>query len=159
MCLKVGMLEDCKILVTVGTTAFDGLIEFLDTTYKWPNAIFQIGPGRYIPTRHKYSRFINNLESEYEKYDLILCHAGAGTIYNCLERGLKIVVVPNLERKDPHQIEIANYLKRKNYALVAKSFRDFDSVLQKVANYQPEPYSKDVFNAREFILDKILSVL
>jgi beta-1,4-N-acetylglucosaminyltransferase len=153
------MLEDYKILVTVGTTAFDGLIKFLDTSYNWPNALFQIGPGSYIPTRHKYSRFIDNLESEYDQYDLVLCHAGAGTIYHCLERGLKILVVPNLQRQDTHQIEIAKYLIKNNYALVAENFIDFDSVLQKVENYKANPYFREQFNAREFILDQISKAL
>jgi beta-1,4-N-acetylglucosaminyltransferase len=153
------MWEDYKILVTVGTTAFDSLIRYLDTKYYWPNALYQIGPGSYIPKKHKYYRFIDNIENEYDKYDVVLCHAGAGTIYNCLERGIKLIVVPNLERRDKHQIEISDYLRKNNYALVVENFVDLESVLQQVMNYKSNPYIRETFIARDFILDEISKVL
>jgi beta-1,4-N-acetylglucosaminyltransferase len=50
--------------------------------------------------------------------DIAVVHAGAGTVFNLLKKGLKLVVVPNLDRKDKHQIELADYLHENDYAEV-----------------------------------------
>jgi len=145
------MQEDYKVLVTVGTTSFDGLISYLDIqSLNGFLLTMQIGPGHYLPKNHKYFRFDYSLPDHYSEYDVIITHAGAGTVFSCLERGLKLIVVPNLERLDPHQLELSNYLEKKNYALVAKELTQVQKLLEIVHDFQPTTYkSKKFFKVSE----------
>lgn len=140
-----------KGLVMVGTTTFDTLIASLDKSSDRISLTFQIANGNYIPTCHKYERFIPNIKTIYSDFDFIITHAGAGSVYNLLEQRYKFAVVPNLERSDKHQLELANYVEINNYAstFMVDEFNDvelFDlyiAILEKTHNiYKKEPFFK-----------------
>jgi len=149
------MLEGYKVLVTVGTTAFDSMIEYLDVNFDFNNAIFQIGPGTYFPTKHPFIKFQRNLENDYVNFDIIITHAGAGTVYACLERKKKLIVVPNLERVDSHQLELAIFLRKYNYALIVEEFRDFGKSFDEIMDFAPSTYIRDPFVGASIIADLI----
>lgn len=115
-----------KIFVTVGTTKFDSLIRYIDTKSEFNNMNieFQVSNGKYVPVNHKYYKFMDQsaIETKYKEADIIITHVGAGTIYKLLELGKKFIVVPNLERIDKHQRDIADYISREKYAFVAYNF-------------------------------------
>ena len=104
-----------KIFVTVGTTKFDGLIEYIDNNFdsKKYEVFFQIADGKYIPKNFPYVRFVSNIKNFFLKCDIVITHAGAGSIYELLELNKKIIIVPNLERKDKHQLDIALFMEKK----------------------------------------------
>lgn len=145
------MLEGYKVLVTVGTTAFNSLIMYLDEHFWFSDALFQIGPSTYLPKRHTYIRYQTNLEKLYENYDIIISHAGAGTVYSCLEKGKKLIVAPNFERIDSHQSELAGFLQQNNYALVVNELNEFNDTLQKVQRFTPNLYVKEPFFGGEIL--------
>lgn len=107
----------CKVLVTAGTTGFDALIEAVDRLGR-KDVVFQIGPGTYIPQSGQHFRFRHNLQAEAKDYELIVSHAGAGTVYAALESGWNLIVVPNLQRHDKHQRELAAYLEQNHLSRV-----------------------------------------
>ena len=145
-----------KILVTVGTTNFDSLIKYLDNNLdKDTDILFQIAQGKYIPMNFEYIKFTNDINTLYEKADLIITHAGAGTIYKLLNLNKKILMVPNLERVDNHQIEIAEFMHKNNYAISCTTFEQILINIKSISNLKFAQYIKDDFNK----LDEICEII
>lgn len=147
-----------KILVTVGTGSYDSLITCLDDDLNANdfNVLFQIGQGKYIPKKHPYERFIPNLANMYHEFDLIISHCGAGTVFQCLTSRIPIIVIPNTERSDNHQLDLAKYLSLNNFCHVSYTV---DDVVNNIKNNSPEIYSEykcQSFFGADFILSKIL---
>mgnify|MGYP004702322093 CR=1 FL=1 len=118
------------IFVTVGSTHFDSLISFIDTqefiseakTLGYDNIIAQIG---------SYPDKINNLKNtfhysapeqikeNFEKADLVIGHAGAGTILEVLQLGKPLIVVVNDTLMENHQTELARECAQKGVLRMA----------------------------------------
>ncbi|NTS76893.1 glycosyltransferase [Catenovulum sp. SM1970] len=134
------------VLVTVGTYQFDTLIKAVDEiSSKFPDMKFtlQTGNGAYLPKHCQHFSF--KPELDFNQFDLIITHAGAGNIYRLLEISKKIIVVPNLLRVDDHQKEIATFVQSNNLALACNDLTNLESVIRKVQSFQPRPYKKVSF--------------
>ena len=132
-----------SILCTVGTSSFDTLVRHLDESVYCGLVHCQIGRGFYEPMNMRWDRWIQDIRSKYDEYELIITHAGAGTIYELLESGKRFIVVPNLDRPDTHQLEICKYLEEKNLANVAYGVAE---LLEMIKNPMPcESYEKPSF--------------
>jgi beta-1,4-N-acetylglucosaminyltransferase len=135
-----------KIFITVGTTKFDSLIEFLDNNLdKSYDVLFQIANGTYIPKNFKHIIYSDDIDSLYKEYDYIITHAGAGTIYKLLELRKRFITVPNLERIDHHQKDIADFVHRNSYAISCNDFKDIIPALEKLPKQKFNFYEKDTF--------------
>ncbi|KAB0483018.1 hypothetical protein F7Q91_01575 [Vibrio chagasii] len=144
-----------KILVTVGTTVFDSLIEHVDSlagSDKENEYTFQVASSRIKSKNGSYVSFVEDIESYYLNADLIITHAGAGTIYRLLELRKKIIVVPNLERVDKHQSDIAKYMEKHKHLLVSWELDNLLSKINEAKSYVPVYYSKVPF----FKVDEIV---
>lgn len=110
-----------KILVTVGSTHFDELIEIIDSE-EFINFSKSIGFTEIFAQIGKYEKKIKNLKN-YSSYvkpgemkklfnesDLIIGHAGAGTILEVLQIGKPLIVVVNDNLMENHQTELASKL-------------------------------------------------
>jgi len=138
-----------KILVTVGTTAFDALIKQVDDfSLAWTGGkIFsQIGPGSYLPVNHEYCRYRDSILYSVD-FDFVICHCGAGTLYSILERSVPFIAVPNLSRRDKHQLEIAEFIASEGYGLINFNVDSLSSLLvsQPWDRYVARPYKKEPF--------------
>mmetsp|Transcript_32034 Transcript_32034/g.55232 ORF Transcript_32034/g.55232 Transcript_32034/m.55232 type:complete len:186 (+) Transcript_32034:577-1134(+) len=109
-----------SVFVTVGTTEFDALIRAVDTDAV-RNALkergvtdimCQIGRGRFKP-RLPYFDYTSDISPYIRDADLVISHAGAGTIIETLRSHKPLIVVINSALMDNHQIEIAAELSRK----------------------------------------------
>lgn len=134
-----------KVLVTVGTTSFNDLIQYIDQNIKELDIVFQIADGNYIPQNYKYFKFSTNIDSLIDTMDVIITHAGAGSIYGLLEKRKKIIVVPNLSRVDKHQVELATFIEENNYAFVLWDYNLLKGFLKNIMNKQFNVYSKEHF--------------
>ena len=146
-----------KILVTVGTTRFDSLIEFIDRNIVSSeyDIEFQIADGRYTPTAHPYFRYIDSIDDKYKNSDVVITHAGAVTIYKLLELQKKMIIVPNLERSDAHQRDIADYMHTNGYAYAVTDYSEIPAVLNRISSI-----NFLIFNKREFFkASEILSFI
>jgi len=117
-------------LVTVGSTNFDGLISVLDAnaaefadslrSLGIDSVTVQIGgtsefspkalealPGFRVVRTMPRSDFLE----EVERAELIIGHAGAGTILDALSRGKRLLIVPNRTLMDDHQLELCEALE------------------------------------------------
>lgn len=119
------------IFVTVGAQmAFDRLVGWVDA---WAIAndrhdvVAQIGPSTLEPKRLQVLPFLDPPEFRrtMEAADVIVSHAGMGTILTALELGKPILVVPRLgdlaETRNDHQVASAERFAADGLLLVARS--------------------------------------
>jgi len=146
-----------KILITVGTTPFDKLIRYCDEKLNESLMItMQISNNaRYIPKRFAYFRFANNIISYYTSADLVITHAGAGSIFTLLEMKKRIIVIPNLERDDHHQNDLANIVSSKQWGLVCWNYEDLPSLIERSIKFPLVPYERKEFFGGQF-LDELI---
>ena len=144
-----------KILLTVGTTKFDSLVRYVDLNFDLSQfkLTLQIANGEYIPTRFEYFTYTDQIENYYQAADLIITHAGAGTIFRLLELNKKMIVIPNLDRIDSHQIDIAEYMHKKGHARMILDFDDLKEAVSKVVQSKFLPFRKQDFFAANEIID------
>ncbi len=143
-----------NILVTVGTTPYDELIEAVDTGQHASNARLQIANGTYIPLVAQWDRFIDDFQIRCAEADVVVCHAGAGSVFGLLQSGVCPVVVPNLARRDVHQAELARWLERKRFAPIAWQLDDVNLLIAKHTEFAADCRSFDV---ERFFLDDELN--
>jgi len=129
------------IFITVGTGKFDELIQKIDEIAgKKEKIIMQIGNGEYIPKNCEYFRFKPSLEKYYKKSWLIICHGGAGTVYELLEKNKKIIGVANLNRTDVHQKEILKALSKDKYLIWCKDIEKISECIKKSKKFKFKKY-------------------
>lgn len=136
-----------KVLVTVGTTSFDSLFAELDNCQipKYMDIECQIANGIYIPKHFPWFRFSDDFKQKFSEADAIISHAGAGTVFDLLEQGKKSIVAANLERKDKHQEELANYVSTNQLALGITSLDQLNAKLFQLLDFSPANYQKRAF--------------
>jgi len=134
-----------NILVTVGTTQYDELIEYIDVRVSNHQITFQIASGSYKPINHKYFSFSDDFTKYVEKSDIVITHSGAGSVYSLLEMKKKIIVVPNLYRIDKHQKELASYVEKNDFAFVAWELEQLNVLIEAIDNKVFKEYVKDDF--------------
>ena len=111
------------IFVTVGNDfrSFDRLLKKIDQIAPViPNEIvMQRGYSRYLPKNTTYFDFVSmKIAIEYlQKSELVVSHAGIGTIILCKGYGIPILILPRRKRygehMNDHQMEIAKALEKK----------------------------------------------
>lgn len=152
-----------KFFVTVGTYKFDDLIEHLDETFKGQDheVIFQIGQGTYFPKYFEFVSFTHKFDELTEWADIIITHAGAGTIYTLLKKNKNLVVVPNLKRVDTHQGEISKYVQMNKFAYQCQNVADFPKDLSEIIHFfetEKDEYTFEAFSKiieiTEYLQDK-----
>jgi len=120
---------DILILVTTGgQSPFDRLVRAVDG---WAEAnarsdfFAQIGAGEYEPHAMPWTRFLpaDEFRRRAAESELVVSHAGMGTILTCLELGVRLLVMPRRaslrETRNEHQLATVRHLKQKNLVAVA----------------------------------------
>jgi beta-1,4-N-acetylglucosaminyltransferase len=126
--------SDRTIFVTVGTTLFEALIAAATTeealawmaSHGYTHLVIQYGKGAppVLPEKHKLPllvesyAFKSSLAPDMEQADLILSHAGAGTVTEALRLGKRMVVVINTILMHNHQTELANAMGSRKHLFV-----------------------------------------
>lgn len=150
-----------NILITVGTTKFDSLIRNVDiyaSKHSSINFNFQISEdAEYFPSMGAYFDFTNRIDELYDCADLIITHAGAGSIYKLLEMQKKIIIVPNSERVDKHQFDIANFMKKNKHALVCTDVTAIGRFIEMAMYYEFVIFNKVPFFKENEIAKFVLS--
>jgi UDP-N-acetylglucosamine transferase subunit ALG13 len=145
-----------RILVVVGSGAFDELVEHVDQLRRPEHSFtLQIGLGGYEPENHPWFRFADDLEPFYAPADLVISHGGMGTILECLHLGKKLIAVPNLHRKDQHQLEIVRELGRQRHLLYCPDASLIGTYLDRAATYPFVPYERPRCEIAQAIHDLI----
>lgn len=128
-----------NLFVTVGSTRFDRLIESIFNNsalikalikYKFDSITVQHGSGDapIIPINQginiKCLDYCNDINELLKKADLIITHAGAGTILECLRmKNKRIIAITNDTLMHDHQQELAFKLYEQGYISYSNSCR------------------------------------
>lgn len=108
------------IFITVGTQLhFDRLISAVDKFYKNSNeeVFAQVGPSKQIFKNIEFTDFISSSQAEdlFRQADLIIAHAGMGSILTALKYQKPILVVPRMaslgEHRNEHQLATAEWVR------------------------------------------------
>tara|TARA_B100001059_G_scaffold108485_1_gene108253 strand:+ start:1261 stop:1710 length:450 start_codon:yes stop_codon:yes gene_type:complete len=137
-----------KVLVSVGSSSFDSLVCAVDSIANlFPNYefTFQISNGKYTPTIGDFFSFSNSFSQYIDNADIIITHAGAGTVFELLEKHKKCIVIPNYERIDQHQSDLASFIEKNSLAIVCHDLKNINQCLQEVEAFNPTLYVKTAF--------------
>ena len=170
------------IFVTVGTTLFDALTEAATTemALNWmiqagyTHLVVQYGKGPKPTLPEKYSisnnkspamliemyTFKSSLEDDMKRADLIVSHAGAGTIMEVLRlHGKRLAVVINTKLMDNHQTELAHAMGTREHlfvvdepCLLSQSISSWNAL----DDFVPVPYSSGDDHDFPLILDQFM---
>jgi UDP-N-acetylglucosamine:LPS N-acetylglucosamine transferase len=128
------------IFVSVGTAPFDRLISDInDLTdefdYKF---VIQTANSKIIPKKNIYANFFDyeNMKELMNNCSIVICHSGVGTIMMALESGKPLILYPrkkkNGEVGDDHQVEISEYLVKKERAYLAEDYATLVDSIQAI---------------------------
>lgn len=132
------------ILATVGTDThqFNRLIEELDKLIGnkklKDRVIAQIGNCTYIPKNYEHFRFadLEKFDKLNNSADIIISHAGAGSLITSSQYGKPIIVVPRLkkynEHTDNHQVQIAKELEKQNKIVAVYDVKNLLDAIRKI---------------------------
>lgn len=144
------------IFITVGTTEFDTLLRKIDKLVEdkkiSDEIIAQIGNGKYVPKRIKYFRFAKSLLSFFQNAQLIISHAGAATIFECLELQKKLIVIENPEVRRA-ATRFLKELSNKNYLIWCKHIDQLLECIESANTIQINNYSSPKCTISEKILE------
>ncbi|PCH38035.1 glycosyltransferase family 1 protein [Wolfiporia cocos MD-104 SS10] len=103
-------------------------------------------------------RFKPSLEGEYEHAELVISHAGSGTILDVLRLGKPLIVVPNPSLLDNHQEELATALASLGH-LKAATIAGLPEAIVSLADAKLVPFPP--FNGSRFreLLDEEMGYL
>jgi len=143
-----------NIFVTVGSTRYDSLFHAVEHALNDSHkAIFQIADGEYSHSKITTIRFVKNIDEYYKNADVIITHAGAGSVYNLLEMGKKVIVVQNIERVDAHQQDLVRFVEEEKYGLGCYDISQIAEKVREVEHFEPTPYVKNEFNKAKEICE------
>lgn len=133
-----------KCFLTIGTQApFDRLIKLVDDWLLLNDNIEcygQIGKSIYKPQNMKYSE---NLDEEtfnrtFLEADIILSHAGMGTIITACKLSKPILVLPRLkkfnEHRNNHQVDTIKSMSKAGYVYPVFTDNEFIKRLDNISN-------------------------
>lgn len=131
-----------NVFVTVGTQLpFDRLVRCMDEwagRHKQTDVVAQIGPSAYRPRHLRWQDFLDADQCRclMGDADLIVAHAGMGSILTALELGRPIVVMPRRgdlrEHRNDHQLATARHLQSREGVIVVHHEGDLLDRLERV---------------------------
>ena len=133
-----------KIFIVVGTQEpFDRMIKAID---EWAamhpeHFIFaQVSKSKYQPKAFKFTDFITPelFDLRFNEADLIISHAGMGTIISALANGKPIIVMPRLaanhEHRNDHQLATAKSFEKLGFVKAVYNGQDMHEALDSAQN-------------------------
>ncbi|KIM49481.1 glycosyltransferase family 1 protein [Hebeloma cylindrosporum] len=170
------------VFLTIGSTRFDSLIAsaftelFLSSLRKkgYSTLVIQCGNSAFefsgdiqngetqtlsrAGVEIEFWKFKPSLQEDYEKADLVISHAGSGTILDVLRMPKPMIVVPNPTLLDNHQEELASTLEEMGH-LKAATVENLPNVINEYdpSNIVPFP----PFDGSRFarIIDEVMGFI
>lgn len=156
------------ILICVGSSEFkfDRFLKIIDelceeSVINGDDVIAQIGNTSYYPKNYKYFDLIG--ADEFKKYveesDLIITHAGTGSVVPAIKLSKKVIIFPRLseynEHQDNHQLELTECFIKAGYALSATNKDELIESIKMIDSFKPNTFisNKEVIN--DYIIDYI----
>jgi len=142
-----------KIFIALGThkQQFNRLLKAMDKiagSKAIDAKIFaQIGNSDYEPKHFPFARFLrpDEYEKEIKNADVVISHAGAGSIITALQYRKPLIIVPRLkkfgEHTDDHQIDLAKALDERKKAIAVFNPDELLDAIKKAKDFKPKTES------------------
>ena len=157
------------ILVTVGTQdkSFKRLINEIDNLVKnkkiKDEVIMQTGYTEYNGNINHFAfASQDELDDMVKKCDILITHAGVGSIFKGLEYGKKVIAVPRLkkyhEHVNNHQLDISKNFEERGYIMVVNDINDLGASIKKINKFVPKKLeidNQELIDTVEEFIDKI----
>ncbi|RZL47532.1 MAG: exopolysaccharide biosynthesis protein [Pedobacter sp.] len=123
--------------------------------------IIQAGHTNYKSDVLTIRKFIDSdeLSGLYDSAEVVVTHAGVGSILKGFEKGKKIIAVPRLykyhEHVDDHQLDILEEFTKENYLIPWNENDDFATLLTQAKSFVPAPFVSNKQNLTDFLIDYI----
>lgn len=156
------------ILVCVGASEykFDRLLKIIDELcdekiIDSSEVVAQIGYTNYAPRNYKYFDLIEREQFQefIENADIIITHAGTGSVIPPLKLGKKIIVFPRLEEYkehlDNHQLELSEVFTSEGYTLCANNKRQLINNIRNIDTFIPKRFKSNKEHINKLIIDFI----
>ena len=143
-------------LVTLGTQhqEFTRLLDYIEKSDLKGEIIVQAGYTKYESKRMKIFDFISydEMEKYIDKSDLVITHAGTGSIVMPLKKDKKVIACARLskfgEHVDDHQVELVDVFYSEGYILKIDEDTSLNEVLKNIKDFKPKKF---VINTKKFI--------
>jgi UDP-N-acetylglucosamine transferase subunit ALG13 len=158
-----------KIFVVVGTQEpFDRMVKTIDLWARnnSTHSIFaQISRAEYKPEFIGFTDFISPelFDQHFNEADLIVSHAGMGTIISALRHSKPIIVMPRLasmhEHRNDHQLATAKSFEKLGYVKAVYSEKELYNELNTAESIVPAPVigpgaSNELINTLKNFIEK-----
>ncbi len=94
----------------------------------------------YIPKNCKYFRFASSLFPYYKKASLIIAYGGAGTTYEVLKLGKKLISIDNPDVNGVHQWDLLKKLSNEKNLLWCNNIDKLNEFIIKSKNFKFKKY-------------------
>ena len=140
------------ILVTLGTheLPFARLLKEVEATVELldiqDEIIVQSGHTSYQSNRMSIYPFFTfeEMDALYERTDLLITHAGTGSVVNGIKKNKKVIAAPRLkiygEHNDDHQLQLVEAFETTGHILVWRDGDSLAEVWKQTENFAPQPF-------------------
>ena len=165
----VWRMDILKTLITVGSMqgrSFIRLFNIIDELcaegfLNGKDTIAQTGYDNYKSKYYDSFDLIGDdkFKEIIQKSDLIITHAGTGTVTASLKAGKKTIVFPRLskydEHYDDHQTELADLFESQGYVLQARNKDELVACINNIDNFVPKVFVTNNDRINKIIIDFI----
>lgn len=159
------------IFLTIGTQlGFDRLVQAVDAWAEQnpsETVIAQIGQGQYKPKYMEYTEFLSPtlLNQRMSEANLLVAHAGMGTLLTALRMQKPIVIMPRKaelkEQRNDHQFATAKWISKYDSVQVAWDESEIAAILNARAKLQtgkpfPEYANEDLLFKLSNYIEKVV---
>ena len=158
-----------KVLVTIGSMVekeFTRLFKVIDELCEegvldGKELTAQVGFDNYksqyykcfdMPADEGFKRLI-------DESDLIIAHAGTGTVISSLKKGKKVIIFPRMakydEHYDDHQLELAELFTKQGYVLQARDKEELKECIEHLDEFMPVPFNSNNSYMNKLVIDFI----
>lgn len=119
--------------------------------------IVQAGSTKYKSKDMKIIDYIGvkKFEEYIDKAEIIICHAGVGTILTALKKGKKIIAAARLkeygEHVNDHQLQILENFTKEGYILGLEDFDKIDLLIRQAKKFTPAKFKSN----KEYFLKQL----
>ena len=151
------------ILVTLGTQKeqFTRLLDYIEESNIKDEIIVQAGHTKYESKKMKIFDFIpyEKMNEYIDKADLIITHAGTGSVLMPLKKNKKVIVCARDmkydEHVDNHQQELVEVFASEGYVLELNEEIKLDDLVKKMKKFKPKKYVSNTNNFLENLKKEI----
>jgi UDP-N-acetylglucosamine transferase subunit ALG13 len=157
------------IFVTVGSMVpFDRLIQMMDgwsRAHPETKVHAQLGKGEYLPQAMSWVRRVSPAEFEgcVENSQLIVSHAGMGTVITAMQIGRPLVLVPRMaakgEHTTDHQLDTVKWLNGKPGIKIAETGEALAAAIEQLLQPGVDNLDRIESAAPKSFLDRVRGAL